>query len=274
MKVFSVEVKRKLFDVDRLFRILKKRKKTNFDDEIIIGKTDNKAIVSICKNCECFPHVPHLNYYDKKKKRSYTLNLLKAQMVDHCYLLDLDQRIDLEYFLSKYNEESKMINWDLAVKTWNNQNYETKIPDNLHRPDYINIQEEHDDYVVSTWENRRDLPDGMEIYCDDDIEAKPHFHIKLPDSCNVAIYFDKAEYLEPLSRKLTDEEIEIMIKFLSRKCEGRYVRKLAGDSSNWELLIFAWNNENTGGSWCYYQEKEKLSDDLKMPDYSRLNEKK
>lgn len=272
MKVFSVEVKRKLFDFDRLMRFFRRRKKKNFDDEIIIGKTDNKAIVSICKECECFPHVPHLNYYDRKEKRSYTLNLLKAQMVDHCYLLDLDQRVDLEYFLSKYNEDEKMINWDVAVKTWNSLNYEVKIPDNLHRPYYINIQEEQDNYVISTWANRKGLPDGMNIYCDEDIEAKKHFHIKLPDSCNVAIYFDKAEYLEPLSRKLTDEEIEILIKYLNQNVDEDCFRGAWKNKTNWNYLKGAWNQENTGGNWCYYQEKEKLSEDLEMPDYRLLNE--
>ena len=271
MKVFSFEMKRKFFNFGRIFKLFKRGKKIDFENKIIIGKTDNKAIVSICKNCEGFPHIPHFSYFDTKKKKGYSLNFFEAKMLDHDSLLDMDQRIDLEYFFSKYNEEEKMTNWELAIKTWN-ENYEVKIPDNLHRPYYINIQEEHDDYVVSTWENRRDLLEGMQIYCDDDIEAKPHFHIRLPDSCNVAIYFDKAEYLYPLSRKLTEEEIQILIKYLSRKCEGKYVKAIAGDRTNWEYLIHAWNNENTGGSWCYYQEKEEVSEDLEMPDYSKLNE--
>ena len=270
MKVFSFEMKRKSFDLGRIFKLFKKGKKIDFEDKIIIGKTDNKAIVSICKNCEVFPHIPHFSYYDRKKKRGYSLHFFEAKMLDHCYLLDLDQRIDLEYFFSKYNEETKMTNWELAIKTWN-ENYEVKIPDNLHRPYYINIQEEQDNYRISTWQNRGELPEGMEIYCDEDIESKPHFHIKLPDSCNVAIYFDKAEYLYPLSRKLTEEEIEIVVKYLKQKVTEEVFRGYWKTETNWKYLIYAWNNENTGGSWCYYPEKEEVSEDLEMPDYRKLN---
>lgn len=115
---------------------------------ILIGKTKLGVKVSICKECECY-HVPHFNYEDDKNQKSYSFEFLKAQPLDHGKLLDLEQRYDLEKFFAEINKKNNMSNWELAVKTWNDNNT-VKIPDNLHKPYYINMIEEIDDFPVTS----------------------------------------------------------------------------------------------------------------------------
>lgn len=169
--------------------------------------------------------------------------------------MKMKERTDLELFFATYNEEHRMTNWQLAVKTWNDNN-EIQIHKNLHKPYYGNMVEEIDNYTISTWSNRGELPDGMQIYCNEEGEAEPHFHIKLIDGVNVAIYFYKAEYLQPFSRPLTDEEVKIIFKYLNSRCNIEPFR------TNWEYLIFAWNNQN---------DNRKINNETVMPDYTKLN---
>ena len=121
--------------------------------------------------------------------------------------------------------------------------------------------EELDNYIISTKNNRQGLLDGMQIYCNEEVETEPHFHIRLKDNVGVAIYFNKAEYLEPLSRLLTDEEVKIIVKYLNSRCNIETFK----DYTNWQYLIYAWNNQNYN---------IKLNDDIVMPDYTKLNERK
>ena len=232
-------------------------------NKIIVGKTKNKATVSVCVNCKSY-NIPHFNY-DKGKKH-YSIEFERAVPVDHSRLMDLKERTDLEMFFASQNMEHQMTNWKLAVKLWNKNN-KIKISNNLHKPYYRNMVEEIDNYTISTWSNRSDLIEGVQIYCDEDIELAPHFHIKLPDKSDVALYFDRAEYLQPLQRPLTDKEIEMLIRYLKQKCHIEYY----DNYTNWEYLIYAWNNQNCTTNNFIFPEKEQLNSNLKMPDYRNLN---
>lgn len=37
--------------------------------------------------------------------------------------MEMNERTDLEMFFASYNEEHQMINWKLAVRTWNENNF-------------------------------------------------------------------------------------------------------------------------------------------------------
>lgn len=181
--------------------------------------------------------------------------------------MDLKERTDLEIFFATYNEDYKMTNWQLAVKTCNDNN-KIQIPNNLHKPYYRNMYEEINNYTISSCNNRQGLPDGMQIYCDEEVEAEPHFHIKFADGIDVAVYFGKAEYLEPLSRKLTNEEIDVLINYLNSRCNIDYFK----DYTNWRYLIFTWKNQNANSQGSIYPNKEELDENMEMIDYRKLNE--
>lgn len=233
------------------------------EDKIIIGTTNNKAIVSICNNCDAYS-IPHFNY--SKGEKHYSVEFERAIPLDHGNLMELNERTDLEKFFALYNEDYKITNWKLAVKTWN-ENNQMQIPNNLHKPYYRNMIEELDNYVISTTNNRNSLLDGMQIYCDEEVEAEPHFHIKFKDGIDVAVYFDRAEYLYPLYRKLTDAEIDVLIKHLNSRCNIDYFK----DYTNWQYLIFAWNNQNANVQGYIYPSKKELDESMAMPDYTKLD---
>ncbi len=236
-------------------------------DKIIIGKTKNKATVSICVNCNAY-NIPHFNY-DKGKKH-YSIEFQIPVPLDYSNVMELKERTDLEVFFATYNEERQITNWQLAVKTWN-ENNNIQIPDNLHKPYYRNMIEELDNYIISTDNNRIGLIDGMQIYCDEDIETEPHFHVKLSNNSNVAIYFRKPKYLYPIYSKLSDEELEVLNNYLKSKCSD-YIVKHFNIDTNWKYLIYAWNNQNANSQGSIYPHKEKLDENMEMPDYTKLNE--
>ena len=196
-------------------------------DNILIGKTKNKATVSVCKNCDAYS-IPHFNY-DKGKKH-YSIEFQRAVPLDHGKLLDLKERTDLEIFFATYNQEYQMTNWQLAIKIWN-ENNTTKIPNNLHKPYYRNMVEEINNYIISTENNRIGLLEDMQIYCDEE-EQEPHFHIKLANNTDIGLYFGKAEYLQPLSRPLTDVELDVLVEYLKSK-SSEYIVNHFNINTNW-----------------------------------------
>lgn len=234
-------------------------------DKIIIGTTNNKAIVSICINCDAHS-IPHFNY--SKGKKHYSIEFERPVPLDHSPIMEMNERTDLEEWFATYNKEKNMTNWKLAVKIWN-ENNKIQIPNNLHKPYYRNMIEEIDNYTISPWNNRQGLPDEMQIYCNEEVETEPHFHIKFKDGIDVAIYFDRAEYLYPLYRKLTDAEIDVVIKYLNSKCNIKYFI----DYTNWQYLIYAWNNQNANSQGYVYPNKVELDENIEIPNYTKLNEK-
>lgn len=236
------------------------------NDKMIIGKTENKATVSICINCNAY-NIPHFNY--EKRKKHYSIEFQRPVALDHGNLMKLKERTDLEKFFATYNKKHNITNWKLAVKTWN-ENNKIQIPANLHKPYYRNMIEEIDNYIISTRNNREGLMDGMQIYCDEDMEQEPHFHVRLPNNSEVAIYFKKAEYLFPIFSKLSDVELEVLINYLKAKCSN-YIKKHFTIDTNWKYLIFAWNNQNANNQGFIYPYKEELDENLEMPDYMKLN---
>lgn len=104
----------------------------------ISSLTKNGVTISICINCERY-NLPHFNY--EKGKKYYSIEFERAVPLDYGNLMELKERTDLEIFFATYNEDYKMTNWQLAVKTWNDNN-KIQIPNNLHKPYYRKLNEE------------------------------------------------------------------------------------------------------------------------------------
>lgn len=82
----------------------------------------------------------------------------------------------------------------------------------------------------------------------------PHFHILKDNKTIQCVRIDKAEYFTHSGKytyELNSEEIKALIKFLN----SRY------PVTNWVYVVNQWNLENKN-----YQ----ISDDLDMPDYTKL----
>ena len=123
--------------------------------------------------------------------------------------------------------------------------------------------------VITINSNERRLKEAK-IYLERDEEVIPHFNLVLKDGSTFKIMLEKAEYIEPIPRKLTDEEIDIVIKYLDSKCEDEYFGGRFEGYKNWHLLIFAWNNENAHAQSYIYPKKRRLNEKLPMPDYKKL----
>lgn len=232
-------------------------------EKILIGITKKKAKIYVCKKCECFS-IPHFIY--DTKKYAISINILEARYTDFCKSIDLEERNDLETFLNSNNPKYNMTNWELVKKMWNEHN-EQQIPKYCHKPYYRNLIEDIDYFNVSLLDRDERL-DGGRVYCNEESEKEPHFHYRLKDGKDVAILFKEAEYMYPLSRTLTNKEIENLITFLKGSTKTKY-----GEDNNWKTTIFAWNNENYKGNSRnngIFPNYDELEEDLPMPDYTKL----
>lgn len=232
---------------------------------IVIGTTKNKVKISVCKNCKEFANTPHFMYEDDNKKKSESISILEARLIDSWGTLELSEREDLEIFLSSINKKYNITNWEVIKKVWN-ENNELQIPKHYHKPYYRNIIE-YVDYAHFSDYDRDERLEGARVYCGTEVEIEPHFHYVLPDGIDIAISFLEAEYLYPLKRKLTEREIENLITFLK------------GDNccncTNWELGIITWNRQNYHNfkaKWeRIYPKQKELNTNLQMPDYRLLS---
>lgn len=233
---------------------------------ILIGTIKNKVKISVCKNCEGFANIPHFIYEDEKK--SETISILEARLIDSMGNLELQEREELEIFLSSINKKYNMTNWEVIKKTWN-ENNELKIQKHSHKPYYRNLIEDVESCHFSNYDRDERL-EGAKVYCGAEVELEPHFHYVLPDGVDIAISFLEPEYLYPLERKLTEREIENLITFL----KGNYLDN-RWECTNWKLGIIAWNRENCHQfkyEWeRIYPKHKKLDENLKMPNYRLIN---
>lgn len=235
---------------------------------ILIGTTKNKRKISVCKNCEEFAEVPHFMYENDNKRELETVSILEARLIDSLGNLELEEREDLEIFLSSTNDKYNMTNWEVIKKVWN-ENNKTQIPKYSHKPYYRNLIEYVDSCHFSDYDRDERL-ECARVYCEAEIELEPHFHYVLPDGSDIAISFLEAEYLYPLKRKLTEREIENLITFL----KGSHSNN-RWNCTNWKLGIITWNRQNyrkSKGEWeSIYPNHKKLDENLQMPDYRLLN---
>ena len=112
----------------------------------------------------------------------------------------------------------------------------------------------------------------IEIYVQTyDVARVPHFHVRKHLHGNVyeqdiAIRFDSARYFEhgKHKRRISTKLATDLDKML------RSIDKYATYNKNrtyWERAVYSWNNQN--GTSLY--KPISLDDDIKQPDYSRLN---
>lgn len=160
--------------------------------------------------------------------------------------------------------EPDMTYWELIVKLWNKNN-EEKTPTNLLKPYYRNFIEYID---TATFGLKKHLNGGT-CYTKQDQERTPHFIYKVPTGEEFAILFEKAEYLQPTPRKLTQEELDVLVKFLN--AEYKIKEEV---ETYWQSGVWLWNNQNyeyNEYSPKWFPKYKKIADNVKMPDYTKLN---
>lgn len=259
---------------------------------IVVGKTKKKALITVCVNCKGY-NIPHFNYISKKLSVSFSL--LSAEFIDDPRNIELEDRTDLEEFLNtmvsinsikKNNKifrklkkdnyfpveiqdiEEDMTYWDLIVKLWNKYNDE-KTPKNLCKPYYRNFEEYIDITVFGT---EKDL-NGGRCFTTLDQERTPHFIYKLKTGEKFGILFEKPEYLYPIQRKLTQDELDILVSFLNKVNNSKYLPK---PETNWQTGLWIWNWQNYKSNFyspSWFPRYKKLDENLVIPDYTKLNER-
>ncbi len=160
--------------------------------------------------------------------------------------------------------EPDMTYWELIVKLWNKNN-EEKTPTNLLKPYYRNFIEYID---TATFGLKKHLNGGT-CYTKQDQERTPHFIYKVPTGEEFAILFEKAEYLQPTPRKLTQKELDVLVKFLNT--EYKIQEEV---ETYWQSGVWLWNNQNyeyNEYSPKWFPKYKKIADNVKMPDYTKLN---
>ena len=160
--------------------------------------------------------------------------------------------------------EPDMTYWELIVKLWNKNN-EEKTPNNLLKPYYRNFIEYID---TATFGLKKHLNGGT-CYTKQDQERTPHFIYKVPTGEEFAILFEKAEYLQPTPRKLTQKELDVLVKFLNTEYKIKEEVE-----TYWQSGVWLWNNQNYeyneyAPKW--FPKYKKIADNVKMPDYTKLN---
>lgn len=277
------------------------------DCSVVVGRTKKKALITVCVNCKGY-NIPHFNYISRKLSVSFSL--LSAEFVDDPRNIELKDRKDLEEFLNttvtlnatkktskvvyklnkKFFKEQKfniskankkdvyssvdikdiqegMTYWDLIVKLWNKHN-NVKTPKNLYKPYYINFQEYIDITVFGT---KKEL-NGGRCFTKLDQEKTPHFIYQLKTGEEFGILFERPEYLSPIPRKLTQEELDTLVNFLSKTNNSKYLSK---PETNWQTGLWVWNWQNynfNSYSPSWFPKYRKLDENLLMPDYKKLNE--
>lgn len=160
--------------------------------------------------------------------------------------------------------EPDMTYWELIVKLWNKNN-EEKTPTNLLKPYYRNFIEYID---TATFGLKKHLNGGT-CYTKQDQERTPHFIYKVPTGEEFAILFEKAEYLQPTPRKLTQKELDVLVKFLNTEYKIKEEVE-----TYWQSGVCLWNNQNyeyNEYSPKWFPKYKKIADNVKMPDYTKLN---
>lgn len=275
-------------------------------NEIVIGRTKNKTIITVCINCECY-HIPHFNCIGKNYCEA--ISLLEPRLIDSPANIELKERTDIESFLNnivdikkiqKNNKTVKKLNtrftlrrkkrntnkkyanvevaeveedmtyWELIIKLWNKYNKQ-KTPENLCKPYYRNLLEMIDSACFG---GDLEYLNGGRCYTRQDQEREPHFVYELATGEQFNILFERAEYLQPVHRKLTKQELEILVRYLNApQLEDE---RLSLDFKNyWQFGVWLWNDQNydyvrSNPSW--FPKYKKLDENLQMPDYTKLNE--
>ena len=251
-------------------------------DKILIGNTRKKFKIWINRDCDL---EPYFNYEkpieDVFEDEQYVSILIQeAKFVWAGSNIDLELREDLEEFLSQYNDKEKCTNYEYLVKTWNKYN-KIKVPLNIHKPNYKNLIEleyadngilisEEELLGIETKEEFKNIKVQVGI---NETETKPHFHYKVKTGEKFSILFEKAEYLYPIPRQLTESEINTLIMYLNKVDESFYTKKR---DTMWNHLKWAWNNikqieEENPEIKLYTKSNRQIKQDLPMPDYRKLN---
>lgn len=176
-----------------------------------------------------------------------------------------------KYFpVQEWEIQEDMSYWELILELWN-ENNEKQVPKNLHKPYYRNFMESIDRCYFSNRKEQEELLDGARVYTQLDQERNPNFHYVLKTGEDFCLSLERPEYLEPVPRKLSAQEIERLVTFLKfEKKIGKQQKE-----TKWEVVKWCWNSQNyeyNEYSPSWFPQYRKLAEDAPMPDYTKLNE--
>ena len=278
---------------------------------IVIGKTKKKALITVCKNCNDYgiPHFNYISkkyevtfsllsseFVDTfenieledrtdteeflntivditdVKKTNRTIRKLNKQFfrkqkirkIKYANIYETLNEGNKYFEVDIADIEPDMTYWELIVKLWNKNN-EEKTPTNLLKPYFRNFIEYID---TATFGLKKHLNGGT-CYTKQDQERTPHFIYKVPTGEEFAILFEKAEYLQPTPRKLTQKELDVLVKFLNTEYKIKEEVE-----TYWQSGVWLWNNQNyeyNEYSPKWFPKYKKIADNVKMPDYTKLN---
>ncbi len=282
------------------------------DERILLGITNKKAIVTVCKNCSAYS-VPHFNYINKKYE--VTLSLLSPTFVDSFENIKLSDRTDLEEFLNTIISIEDLQRNEYYTKKLNKQFFRQQrknkkntisiatlyVGDKYFSIDQRDIEEDmtYWDLVVKLWNKYNKQKTPKNLY-------KPYYRnfIEYIDRATFSNVKDREEYLEGATcyiksaqertphfcyRLNTGEEFAILferseyMKPIPRKLTQKELNNLISflnaknklGENNWQRGCRLWNEQNfdyNENSPSWFPKYKKMNENIKMPNYAKLND--
>lgn len=162
--------------------------------------------------------------------------------------------------------DTNMTYWELIIKLWNKYNKE-QTPTNLCKPYYRNFIEYIDIARFTDKEESEKYLNGGMCYIKQDQERTPHFYYQLSTGEEFCIMFEKAEYMQPIKRKLSQKELDNLVSFLNAKS------KQESPFNKWQIGVGLWNNQNyeyNENSPKWFPQYKRILETM-IPDYTKLN---
>lgn len=218
---------------------------------LLVGRTDGGGQVLVCAPCRGFEE-PHF-FFRYGRGREICLLLKDARPMEPHANLPLARRRELERFFRHRRVPGGPTNWEQTLAAWNAWNT-CQVPEQLHRPFYINLLQREDWATAFTRRGKFTLRIGT-----DDCEARPHFHYVRPDGTGAAISLTEPAWLSPAEDRLSPEERSELAALLAGPAPAPF------SGTVYQALLTLWNYQNEGDGF-----HAPVDEDAAMPDYSRL----
>ena len=220
---------------------------------LLVGRTDGGGQVLVCAPCRGFEE-PHF-FFRYGRGREICLLLEDARPMEPHDNLPLSRRWELERFFRQRRAPGDPTNWEQAMAAWNAYNA-CQVPEQLHRPFYVNLLQREDWATAFTRRGKFALRIGT-----DDCEPRPHFHYVRPDGTGAAVSLTEPAWLSPAEDRLSPEERSELAAVLAGPAPSYYF-----PGTVYQALLALWNDQNGGDSF-----HAPVDEDAAMPDYSRLS---
>ena len=218
---------------------------------LLVGRTDRGGQVLVCAPCRGFDE-PHF-FFRYGRGREICLLLEDARPMEPHANLPLSRRWELERFFRRRRVPDGPTNWEQTLTAWNDCNAR-QVPEQLHRPFYVNLLQREDWATAFTRRGKFALRIGT-----DDCEARPHFHYVRPDGTGAAVSLTEPAWLSPAEGRLSPGERSELAALLTGPAPSPF------PGTVYQALLALWNDQNEGDGF-----HAPVDENAAMPDYSRL----